>query len=126
MVSDSAPSSDGQPGDEGDGGADDAGPDRDPDPHSTELAPDLSTQVTEACTDVGAQLKLGERYEAVILDDGSFRLADGSVHQSPSMAAMKAADLVSYDGWYAWRVPRLGGTKLHELRDEYVVASAST
>ncbi len=67
--------------------------------------------------------RLGKRYEAVIHSDGSFRLPDGSTHQSPSLAAMRAADLVSYDGWYAWRVPRLGGTKLHELREQYVASS---
>lgn len=64
--------------------------------------------------------RLNERYEASIAADGSFRLADGSIHQSPSLAAMRAADLVSYDGWHAWRVVRLGGTKLHELREKYV------
>lgn len=64
--------------------------------------------------------RLGQHYDAVILGDGTFKIADGSIHQSPSLAAMRAADLVSYDGWYAWRVPRLGGTKLHELRTQYV------
>lgn len=64
--------------------------------------------------------RLGEHYTATIKGDGVFVLADGSEHQSPSLAAMRAADVVSYDGWYAWRVPRLGGTKLAELREEYV------
>lgn len=64
--------------------------------------------------------RVGERYEAVVRGDGSFELPDGSVHQSPSRAATNAAGLVSYDGWLAWRVPRLGGTKLHELRAQYV------
>jgi hypothetical protein len=64
--------------------------------------------------------RLGERYDATIRSDGSFELPDGSVHQSPSLAAMRAADLVSYDGWHAWRIPRLGGTKLHELRLQFV------
>lgn len=64
--------------------------------------------------------RLGDRFEAVIREDGSFELPDGSVHKSPSRAAMSAADLVSYDGWHAWRVPRLGGTKLNELRARYV------
>ncbi len=67
--------------------------------------------------------RLGQRYEAVIQGGGAFQLSDGSIHQSPSRAAMQAADLVSYDGWYAWRVPRLGGTKLHELREQYVAGS---
>lgn len=64
--------------------------------------------------------RLGQRYTAVIGEDGVFTLPDGSVHQSPSLAAMRAADLVSYDGWHAWRVLRLGGTKLDELRQQYV------
>lgn len=62
--------------------------------------------------------RLGERYEAVILADGSFRLSDGVVQDSPSRAAMHAADLAAYNGWRAWRVPRLGGTKLFELREQ--------
>ena len=32
---------------------------------------------------------------------------------------MRSAELISYDGWHAWRVIRLGGTKLHELRLPY-------
>lgn len=31
--------------------------------------------------------------------------------------------VVSHDGWHAWRVPRLGGTKLNELRMQYVASS---
>lgn len=66
--------------------------------------------------------RLGEHYHAVIQGDGSFVLSDGSVHQSPSRAAMAAADVVSYDGWYAWRVPRLDNVSLKDLRDQYVDA----
>ncbi len=69
--------------------------------------------------------RLGQRYTATVRADGTFVLADGSEFQSPSLAAMRAADLVSYDGWYAWRVPRLGGTKLHELRQRYVTRAAT-
>lgn len=64
--------------------------------------------------------RLDERYTATIRGDGVFVLADGTEHQSPSLAAMRAADVVSYDGWHAWRVPRLDGVKLHELREQYV------
>lgn len=70
--------------------------------------------------------RLGERYDATIRADGVFVLSDGSEHQSPSLAAMRAANVVSYDGWYAWRVPRLGGTKLSELREQYVAEQTST
>lgn len=69
--------------------------------------------------------RLGEHYRATILGDGTFRLYDGSVHQSPSLAAMRAADLAAYDGWHAWRLPRIGGTKLHELRQQYIATSAT-
>jgi hypothetical protein len=54
---------------------------------------------------------------------GTFQIKDGSVHQSPSLAAMKAADVVSCDGWHAWLVPRLAGTKLDELRMQYIASS---
>lgn len=70
--------------------------------------------------------RLGQRYKAVVLDDGTFKLDDGSVHQSPSLAAMRAADMVSCDGWYAWRVLRLGGVLLHELRQQYLAAQESS
>lgn len=69
--------------------------------------------------------RLGRRYSATIRADGSFQLADGTVHKSPSLAAMRSADVVSYDGWYAWAVPRLDGIKLHELRSDYVVSVES-
>lgn len=68
--------------------------------------------------------RLGETYTATILADGTFQIADGTLHQSPSLAAMRSADLVSYDGWHAWRVTRLGGTKLNEMRIQYVEATA--
>lgn len=43
---------------------------------------------------------------------------------SPSLAAMRAASLVSYDGWIGWRVPRLDGIKLDDLRQK-LIATAS-
>lgn len=61
-----------------------------------------------------------ERYEARINGDGTFTLADGRTFNSPSVAAMRAAGLVSYDGWHAWRVPRLNHKSINELRIEYV------
>jgi hypothetical protein len=59
----------------------------------------------------------------VIAADGTFELPDGTRHASPSGAAMQAAALVSYDGWHAWRVPRLGGAQLSELRESYQMSS---
>jgi hypothetical protein len=66
--------------------------------------------------------KIGEVHEAVIRSDGSFELPDGEICKSPSLAAMKSADVISYDGWFAWRVVRLG-KKIGELRNEFVDAS---
>lgn len=57
------------------------------------------------------------RYEATLLDNGVIRLPSGVEHRSPSGAAMAVADVVSYDGWYAWRVGDHGPT-LNELRVE--------
>jgi hypothetical protein len=57
----------------------------------------------------------GARYEATLLATGRIRLSDGREFPSPSGAAMAAAEVVSYDGWYAWRVGD-SGPSLHELR----------
>lgn len=62
----------------------------------------------------------GERHEATIEDDGTFVLSDGRTFNSPSLAAMRAADVVSYDGWVAWRVPRLDNRRLDDLRRQFV------
>lgn len=69
---------------------------------------------------------VGDHYSATILSDGQIRLEDGSVCRTPSRAAMQAASVPSYDGWHAWRVKRLGGTKLHELRQQYLAKHAET
>jgi hypothetical protein len=60
--------------------------------------------------------RLGERYAAEVLENGAIRLADGRTYSSPSRAAMEAAGIPSYDGWYAWRVEELDGPTLQDLR----------
>ncbi len=62
----------------------------------------------------------GQRFEATIEQDGTFTLSDGRTFNSPSLAAMRAAGVVSYDGWKAWRVPRLENRLLDEFRRQYV------
>ena len=62
----------------------------------------------------------GQRFDATIEQDGTFTLSDGRTFNSPSLAAMRAADVVSYDGWKAWRVPRLKNRLLDEFRSQYV------
>ena len=64
--------------------------------------------------------RLGETHEAVINSDGTFTIGNGTTWNSPSLAAIHAADVVSYDGWHAWKVPRLGNVRLHDLRVQYV------
>jgi hypothetical protein len=68
--------------------------------------------------------KKGERHEATLLANGMIRLASGEEHRSPSGAAMAAAEVVSYDGWYAWRVGE-GGPTLNELRRKIALTVVS-
>lgn len=80
--------------------------------------------------DVGDALEFprprrGEIFHATVEHDGGIRTEDGQVWPSLSRAAMSAADVPSYDGWHAWRVPRLGGVKLDQLRQR-LVADDST
>jgi hypothetical protein len=65
----------------------------------------------------------GQRFEATLLESGRIRLADGREFRTPSAAAMAAADVVSYDGWYAWRLGE-DGPSLNDFRHR--VADAST
>jgi hypothetical protein len=62
--------------------------------------------------------QLGNRYEATVTETGAIRLSDGRVFSSPSRAGMEAAGIASLDGWLAWRVTRLDGALLNELRHE--------
>jgi hypothetical protein len=64
--------------------------------------------------------RVGTRYEALINADGTFTLSDGTTWNSPSLAAMRSANLTSYDGWHAWQVPRLNGARLNDLRQQLV------
>ncbi len=67
----------------------------------------------------------GERYEATLLDPGRIKLPDGKEFRSPSGAAMAAAQVVSYDGWYAWRLGEDGPT-LNDLRHRIASAASSS
>ncbi|MDQ3091508.1 MAG: hypothetical protein M3R46_07595, partial [Actinomycetota bacterium] len=59
--------------------------------------------------------RLDQSYRATVTDAGAIRLEDGREFPSPSRAAMEAAQIPAYDGWYAWRLGE-GGESLHELR----------
>ncbi len=60
--------------------------------------------------------RLGQEFRATFTDNGSIKLDDGRSFSSPSGAAMAAAGIPSYDGWYAWRVDSPDGKLLHDLR----------
>jgi Restriction Enzyme Adenine Methylase Associated len=62
--------------------------------------------------------RLGTTYRAKVGELGGIILEDGREFASPSVAAVRAADLPAYDGWYAWRVEQRGGETLNELRKE--------
>ena len=58
----------------------------------------------------------GEEFHAKVLENGSIELPDGRVFSSPSLAAIKAADIPAYDGWCVPRLPE--DPTLHDLRLE--------
>ena len=55
-------------------------------------------------------------YQASVTENGGIQLADGATYASPSRAAVVAADIPAYDGWYAWKVTRLGDVTLNDVR----------
>lgn len=61
--------------------------------------------------------RLGFTYHATVNENGSIQLADGRAFTSPSRAAMEAANVPAYDGWYAWTVLRVNKT-LNDLRHD--------
>lgn len=68
--------------------------------------------------------QLGITYRAIVTEDAAIHLEDGGTWTSPSRAAVEAAGIPSYDGWYAWRVERVGKT-LDELRRDLSASSPS-
>ncbi len=76
---------------------------------------EVAATLTTPTTLVWLRPKKGERFEATLLANGMIRLSTGAEHRSPSGAAMAVADVVSYDGWYAWRIGE-GGPTLNDCR----------
>ena len=64
--------------------------------------------------------RLNQRYHAKVLENGSIQLQDGRTCSSPARAAMEAAGIPSYDGWYAWRLEDANGATLQDLRTQLV------
>ena len=70
--------------------------------------------------------KVGDSYQASVADNGAIKLPDGRAFASPSRAAMEAAEVGSYDGWWAWRVDRLGGELLKDVRARFIAAQENS
>jgi hypothetical protein len=68
---------------------------------------------------------LGHRYEATVTSGGTIALDDGRAFASPSRAATEVAQIPAMDGWYAWRVQRLDGRSLDNLRRELAASVAA-
>jgi hypothetical protein len=68
--------------------------------------------------------RLGATYRATVTDGGALQLDDGRQFSSPSRAAMEAAEVPAYDGWFAWRRDDESGASLHDLRLRLVRALA--
>lgn len=62
--------------------------------------------------------RLDQEYTATVTSNGSLMLPDGRTFSSPSGAAMAAAEIPAYDGWYAWRQRGSSGKTLNDLRIE--------
>lgn len=62
--------------------------------------------------------RVGATYTATVTEGATIRLEDGREFSTPSGAAMNAANLLAYDGWYAWRLNDAAGPRLHDLRME--------
>ena len=68
----------------------------------------------------------GVTFRAAVTEDGQVVLEDGRRFGSPSSAGTAAANLRALNGWVTWRVPRLGGRTLDEIRAEYLARSSTT
>lgn len=58
--------------------------------------------------------------EGIVGPDGQIVFA-GTRYSTPTGAAKEALDVGSVDGWLRWRVPRLQGKSLADLRTEVSV-----
>lgn len=60
-------------------------------------------------------------HEATLTADGAVRLEDGRVFSSLSTAAKQLTG-TSTNGWTAWHVPRLGGSTIAAVREQFASA----
>ena len=72
--------------------------------------------LTSGQTLIWRRPKLGVTYRATVGEAGTIKLEDEREFSSPSRAAIEAAQIPAYDGWYAWRIEGGAGESLHDLR----------
>jgi hypothetical protein len=83
---------------------------------------DVCTAVAVPADLVWKRPRKNQEFRATLLPGGSIQLEDGRQFKSPSGAAMAVAEVVSYDGWYAWRVVTTGKS-LNDYRHELAAGS---
>ena len=82
----------------------------------TESIPDL---IADGRLNPNEKLVINRRSAAPIngtLDGHGNVIVDGKQYATPSGAAKAVLNAKSADGWIRWRVPRLGGKTLDEIR----------
>lgn len=110
------------------GGPASAVPDSDPKPAPTRYEIDgrrieISDLLDAGLIEPGGSLtwerpRLGVKYHATVTDTGAIVLSDGRTFSSPSRAAVEAAEIPAFDGWYAWRTE--DGQRLLDLRAKLI------
>jgi hypothetical protein len=66
----------------------------------------------------------GRSATATVTADGQIALPDGTIHDSPSSAAMRALEIEACNGWQFWRVATpAGAVKLARVRQQYLERS---
>ena len=84
---------------------------------------DLVELIREELLEPGERLECpipsrGVTHEATLLENGSLMLSTGEMFDSPSGAAVHLYGRAA-NGWNRWRVPRLGGMPLAEVRAQF-------
>lgn len=69
--------------------------------------------------------QVGITFHATVTEDGGIRLDDGRRFASPSTAGVAAANVPTLNGWISWRVPRLAGVTLADVRSKYLADNAT-
>jgi hypothetical protein len=61
----------------------------------------------------------GQRFDALLLPDGTIELPDGARFRHPDIAASAASGSYSADGWTVWRLQATGETLAEVFRARF-------